>query len=115
MLDILGWQLREGARIALYLTDTSALPQVSFERIAKPPDVLIIGALRDTYHETHFNFDRAINTGLALGAKSIYLTHICHDFRHIEIEAYCRSVCHERGITPSRIQPAYDRLKIPLD
>ncbi|MHC6203345.1 MBL fold metallo-hydrolase [Breznakiellaceae bacterium SP9] len=114
-LDILGWQLCEGERIALYLTDISALIQTSFERLAKPPDVLIIGALRDTYHETHFNFDRAINTGLSLDAKSIYLTHICHNFRHIEIEAYCHRVCHERGITPSRIQAAYDGLKILFD
>ncbi|GHU49925.1 MBL fold metallo-hydrolase [Spirochaetia bacterium] len=115
ILDILGWQLREGKRIALYLTDTSALPQTSFERIAKPPDVLIIGALRDTYHVTHFNFDQAINTGLSLGAKSIYLTHICHDFTHTEIEAYCRREYPKESSPPSRIHAAYDRLKIALD
>jgi phosphoribosyl 1,2-cyclic phosphate phosphodiesterase len=118
-LEVLGWLISEAvngqpASHALYLTDTSELPDASrgVIRGASGADsgalsVCIIGSLRRRPHATHFSFEQAINAALAIGAEHIYLTHICHDCSHSEIEAYCRQWGRNIG-------PAWDMLALEV-
>jgi phosphoribosyl 1,2-cyclic phosphate phosphodiesterase len=119
-LEVLGWLISESVNErptshALYLTDTSELPDASYDLIHSATSgaknnaisVCIIGALRLRPHATHFSFEQAIDAALKIGADRIYLTHICHDQSHREIEAYCR----ERG---RHIGPAWDMLEVEV-
>jgi phosphoribosyl 1,2-cyclic phosphate phosphodiesterase len=135
-LDILGWRIEEekaeeagnwggGGRkaggwgvgnraCAVYLTDTSAIPDSSWPLISGP-DILIIGALRTRPHETHFTFEEALDTAVKTGAPRSFLTHICHDYNHREIEAYCRSYQENRGLRRLVMGPAYDGLELIVE
>ncbi len=104
-LDILGWLFQEGEKRAAYLTDISALPEESAKGLVDL-DLLVLGALRVRPHETHLNFDQAIELARRLKPKRALLTHICHEHSHVEIEAYCGD---ER-----RIGPAYDTLIVGI-
>jgi phosphoribosyl 1,2-cyclic phosphate phosphodiesterase len=120
-LDILGWKIEEKtmdimavtAGAVVYLTDTSEIPAASRKIIGKPA-VLIIGALRIRPHETHFSFEQALNAALEIGAKRIWLTHICHDYLHEEILEYCRNFMEERGLRGISAEPSCDGLEITL-
>jgi phosphoribosyl 1,2-cyclic phosphate phosphodiesterase len=103
-LVILGWRIDEekpeskGAVSSLvYLTDASFVPQPSRGLIQKP-NALIIGGLRARPHETHFNFEQALGAALETGAQNVFLTHICHEHSHVEIEGYCNNFLSARGI-----------------
>ncbi|MDR2495372.1 MAG: MBL fold metallo-hydrolase [Spirochaetaceae bacterium] len=109
-LEILGWKVREeggAAREAVYLTDTSLIPEPSFRLIGQP-DVAVIGGLRALAHETHFSFEEALQTGVRIGAREIYLTHICHDHSHEEITALCRRFRARTACPAERVEPVYD-------
>ncbi|MDR2618256.1 MAG: MBL fold metallo-hydrolase [Treponema sp.] len=129
LLDILGWYvtsaLPEGAsspeenapkapepRGLLYLTDTSALPPETAAALPQP-EILIIGGLRVRPHSTHFNFEQALETALALGAQKVYLTHICHEHFHREIEEFCENFKKTRNLE-GEMHPAWDGLTLPL-
>ncbi|MFP3089671.1 MBL fold metallo-hydrolase [Treponema sp. TIM-1] len=110
-LDILGWKITEaGMEAAVYLTDVSHIPQVSLDLIRNPA-VFFIGGLRARPHETHFTFAQALNTARDLGAKAAYLTHICHEHSHRDIEEYCRAFQEKTG-APGFMGPAYDGLEL---
>ncbi|GHV58253.1 MBL fold metallo-hydrolase [Spirochaetia bacterium] len=114
ILDILGWKIEEDAADGVvYLTDTSEIPAASRKIIGKLA-VLIIGALRIRPHETHFSFEQALNAALEIGAKQVYLTHICHDYLHGEIVEYCRNFMKEQGLRGIPAEPSYDGLEINL-
>ena len=106
IVDILGWKISEGSKTAVYLTDVKSIPHFSLPLIQNP-DVIIIGALRLNPHATHFNFLEALEAAAEIKARSIYLTHICHDYSHREIENFCREFKEKRGIS-AVIEPAYD-------
>lgn len=113
VLDILGWSIGEDpGKTAVYLTDTSNIPEDSFRLISKP-EAAVIGGLRNSPHETHFSFAQALAAGLRIGAPHIYLTHICHDHSHQEIEAFCRSFQKARNIA-GIMQPGYDGQELLL-
>jgi phosphoribosyl 1,2-cyclic phosphate phosphodiesterase len=114
-LDILGWRISEaGTRpFALYLTDTSAIPESSLGLI-HGPDLLIVGGLREQPHETHFNFEQALGAGGAIRAKRVCLTHICHSHFHREIQEYCRRFRDDRGLGETVMEPAYDHMEVLL-
>jgi phosphoribosyl 1,2-cyclic phosphate phosphodiesterase len=112
VLDILGWKITEGTASAAYITDTSGIPASSF-RLLERPEAVIIGALRNRPHETHFSFEEALSAAAQTETGRIYLTHICHDHSHQEIEAFCRRFRHDRGFT-GIAQPAYDGLELPI-
>ena len=129
ILDILGWEVEEKSspdkKRLLYLTDTSAIPPETRRQLsAGTSRIIIIGGLRQRPHETHFCFEQALNTALDIGAKEVYLTHICHDHSHNEIEEFCRNFTHTPGqqekpgsvseIDKIEIHPAQDGLEIIL-
>jgi phosphoribosyl 1,2-cyclic phosphate phosphodiesterase len=118
ILNILGWEIREhaGDRVkgtVLYLTDTSRIPDTCFTLIHHP-DILIIGGLRVMPHKTHFTFDEALSVALTINVPQVFLTHICHEHTHQEIETYCRHFQHARGLNNISMQPAYDGLELEL-
>ena len=99
----------------VYLTDCSHINEEAFALIAEAgqPIVAIIGGLRVRPHETHFSFGEAINAGVRMKPNRIYLTHICHDFLHKEIEDYCRDFVHNYGIS-LEAEPAWDGLELEI-
>jgi len=118
-LDILGWEVREDSgKIFLYLTDTSAVPPSSLALLGssglRNSRLIIIGGLRRKHHETHFTFDEALETALGLGADRIYLTHICHEHPHSEIEKICQSFRESRKLADMDIHPAWDGMELTL-
>ena len=122
-IDVLGWKITEasenttsgnvGARM-VYLTDCSHIGKDGFSIITESaPAVAIIGGLRKRPHETHFSFEQAINAGIRMKAKRVYLTHICHDYSHCEIEDYCRGFIHNQGLS-IEAGPAWDGMELYL-
>ena len=119
-LDILGWEVREDKdKSFLYLTDTSAISTAAMRQLCEvglwQSRIIIIGGLRIRFHETHFNFEQALNTALSLGANSIYLTHICHNHSHVEIEKFCQHFkTTQSGSESVEIHPAQDGLVLEV-
>jgi phosphoribosyl 1,2-cyclic phosphate phosphodiesterase len=71
--------LRVGA--FAYLTDCSAIPEPSFA-LLEGLDVLVIDALRERPHPTHFTLAEAIDATRRIGARRTWFTHMCHDLPH---------------------------------
>jgi phosphoribosyl 1,2-cyclic phosphate phosphodiesterase len=120
-IDILGWRIdgkdgtepAAGSRGAVYLTDTSAIPAKSRPLIGSP-QVLIIGGLRMRPHATHFSFREALDAGVELGARRVFLTHICHDYTHREINRYCRDFAAARGLEDVSMEAAWDGMELDV-
>ncbi len=89
--------LRVGA--FAYLTDCSGIPDRSWP-LLNGLDTVVIGALRERPHPTHFALDQAIEAARRIGARQTYFTHMCHDLPHA-------STCAR---LPADITLAYDGL-----
>jgi phosphoribosyl 1,2-cyclic phosphate phosphodiesterase len=94
---ILGWRTGRFA----YLTDCSAIPEESWP-LLNELDVVVIDALRDRPHPTHFTLAEAIDAARRIGAARTYFTHMCHDLPHA---ATCARL-------PETMQLAYDGLVV---
>jgi phosphoribosyl 1,2-cyclic phosphate phosphodiesterase len=112
-LDILGWRIDGEGRTAVYLTDISEIPPAARKTTGRP-EVLIIDGLRTRPHETHLTFEQALTEAAALGARRVFLTHICHDYTHREINAYCQDFIKKRGLSGISMEAAWDSLTIFL-
>lgn len=82
-----------------YLTDTNYIPDESFE-LLEDLDVLVLDALREESHPTHFSFDEAVRAARRIGARQTYFIHMTHSVRHAEADARL----------PAGINLAYDGL-----
>ncbi len=98
-LPILGYRF---GRLA-YITDCSEIDEEGYERL-EGVETLVIGALRDRPHTTHFTVSEAIAASRRAGASRTILTHICHDMEHGEL---CDKL-------PADVEPAYDGMTITL-
>jgi len=87
-----------------YLTDCSAIPASSWP-LLEGVQVLVIDALRDRRHPTHFTVAEALDVIAGLRPRAAYLTHICHDLPHAATNARL----------PAGVQVAYDGLRIEID
>lgn len=94
---------REGRRRLAYFTDCQSVPREA-EEAARGCDVLVIDALRHSYHPTHMTVASAIEAARRIGARRTYFTHMCHELAHAETEA----------ALPPEIRLSYDGLKISL-
>lgn len=106
-LDILGWLFVEGNRRAAYLTDVNYVSAPSLALLSDL-DILIVGALRERPHETHYSFDQALDLIRVLAPRRALFTHLCHEHAHKDIEI----LCSQRSDRP--VSPAYDGLSIKL-
>lgn len=97
-LPVLGFRVNDVA----FCTDVSTIPDESWAKLAGL-DVLILDALRDKPHPTHFSIDQALEVVERLRPKQTWLTHISHQLEH---EATNTRL-------PASVQLAYDGLRIP--
>jgi phosphoribosyl 1,2-cyclic phosphate phosphodiesterase len=86
-----------------YLTDCSGIPDQSWP-LLEGLDTLVVDALRDRPHPTHFTVAEAVETAARVGARATYFTHICHDLPHA---ATCARL-------PAGMQLAYDGLVLDM-
>jgi phosphoribosyl 1,2-cyclic phosphate phosphodiesterase len=68
-----------------YISDVSSIPDETLERL-KDLEILIVDALRFRSHPTHFNLEQALEVVNRLKPSRTYLTHMCHDILHDEVE-----------------------------
>ncbi|MCA9132569.1 MAG: MBL fold metallo-hydrolase [Planctomycetales bacterium] len=86
-----------------YCTDTSAIPEESFDLLAGV-EIFIVDALRREPHPTHFHVDAALAAIERVAPHQAYLTHICHDLEHEETNRQL----------PAGVELAYDGLRLEL-
>ncbi len=82
-----------------YLTDCSAIPAATWPLLEGLED-LVIDALRDRPHPTHFSVAEALEVVGRVQPAHAYFTHICHDLPHAETSARL----------PANVELAYDGL-----
>ena len=96
---ILGYRLGSFA----YLTDCNHIPDGSWPLLAGVR-TLVLDALRDRPHSTHFSVSEALQVVERLAPERTYFTHICHDLPHA---ATCARL-------PAGVELAYDGLVLEL-
>ena len=96
---ILGYRVGSFA----YLTDCNAVPDPSWA-LLDGVRTLVLDALRDRPHSTHFSVDEALGVAERIGPDRTYFTHICHDLPHA---ATCARL-------PAGVELAYDGLVLDL-
>ena len=72
---------------AAYLTDVSDILYEENRESLNGIKTLIIGALRDKPHWSHFTFSQAIEAAERIGAEKVYFTHINHATSASDIES----------------------------
>ena len=99
-LAILGFRIGAFA----YLTDCNEIPAASWELLGGVR-TLVLDALRDRPHSTHFNVAQALDVVARLRPERTLFTHIAHDLAH---DATCARL-------PAGVELAYDgqMLEIP--
>jgi phosphoribosyl 1,2-cyclic phosphate phosphodiesterase len=97
--EVLGFRIGNVA----YCTDTNGIPLESWPRL-EGLDVLILDALRERPHATHFGLDEAIEAARKIGARRTYFTHVSHELDYAATNA----------ALPAGMELAYDGLRIPL-
>jgi phosphoribosyl 1,2-cyclic phosphate phosphodiesterase len=98
--SILGFRLGSFA----YLTDCSRIPDESWP-LVDGVRTLVIDALRERPHPTHFSVSEALEVVGRLSPERAYFTHVCHDLPHA---ATCARL-------PRGVELAYDGLVLEMD
>lgn len=100
-----GRRVIHGYRIGgfAYLTDCSRVPDTTWA-LLEDLDLLVVGALRERPHPTHFSVAEAIEAARRTGARRTLFTHMCHDLGHAETNARL----------PAGMALAYDGLSVSL-
>ncbi len=99
-LDIFGYRIDDFA----YMTDVKSVPDTEAEKL-KGLKVLVISALREQPHETHFNLEEALDFIAKVQPERAYLTHISHLMGfHAEVQEKL----------PKNVFLAYDNLQITV-
>lgn len=94
---------RGGRRLFAYMTDCSSVPEEAM-RVAEGAEHIVVDGLRERLHPTHMTYEKAAASVLRMRAGRGWLTHLCHDFRHVEVE----------GQLPAGVGVAYDGLVLEL-
>ena len=98
-MPVLGFRFNDVA----FCTDVSTIPEESWSKL-EGLDVLVLDALRDKPHPTHFSIDQALEVVDRLKPRQTWLTHISHSLEHEATNARL----------PANVQLAYDGLRIPF-
>ncbi len=96
-----------------YASDTGPLPEDTTERI-KNVDILAMDATfwkRNWNPNDHHSIDECIAEGMALGAKTIYLTHLC---MHYDEPITYRELCTYLERYEGRVKVALDGMTIEI-
>lgn len=86
-----------------YLTDCNAIPERSWPLVVGV-DTLVIDALREKKHSTHFSVSEALEAIERIGSRRAYLTHMAHDLGHADTNARL----------PAGVELAYDGLVLDV-
>lgn len=78
IVEVTGFAI--GRRFA-YMTDCSAIPDRTLEAV-RGVDTLVLGALRQRPHATHFNLAQAQEAAAAIGARRTFFVHMTQDVDH---------------------------------
>lgn len=87
-----------------YLTDCSRIPDASWA-LLEGLDVLVLDALRERPHPTHFSLGEAVHAAHRIAARRTLFTHMCHDLSHESTNARL----------PQGIELAYDGLVLEVE
>ena len=99
-LQVFGYRIDNFA----YLTDVKTIEENELEKL-KNLDILVVNALREEPHSTHFNLEEALNFIALVKPKKSYLTHISHLMGfHEEVQQKL----------PKNVYLAYDNLEISI-
>jgi phosphoribosyl 1,2-cyclic phosphate phosphodiesterase len=99
-LQVFGYKIGDFA----YLTDIKTIDKTEIEKIIGVK-VLVINALREEEHNTHFNLKEALDFIHLIQPKKAYLTHISHLLGfHEEVQQKL----------PENVYIAYDNLEIKI-
>ena len=96
---ILGYRLGGFA----YLTDCSRIPESSWP-LLEGLDLLVLDALREARHPTHFSLTEAVEAARRIAPRRTCFTHMCHDLAHA---ATCARL-------PEGVELAYDGLVVDI-
>ncbi|MFH5806840.1 MBL fold metallo-hydrolase, partial [Alienimonas sp. DA493] len=96
-MPILGFRFGSFA----YCTDVNEIPEESYRQL-RGVKTLVIDALRDRPHATHFSIGEALEAAERIGAEQTWLTHISTDLLHAEVESRL----------PPHVRPAHDGLRL---
>jgi len=99
-LSIFGYRIFNVA----YLTDTNNIPSESMEYL-KDLDLLVLVALQNKEHKTHFNKQQAVAMAKRIGAKRTLFTHIAHGLEHER----------DNSDLPLSMELAYDTLELDFE
>ncbi len=99
-LPILGYKFGE----LVYITDANQISEQTLEQIGRPR-VLVINAMHEKTHHSHFNLAQAIEISETIAARQTYLVHMSH-----------RMGLHatKSKALPKAIQLAHDGLEVEL-
>jgi len=99
-LQVFGYRIDDFA----YLTDVKTIAAEELQKL-KNLKVLVVNALREEPHDTHFNLEEALDFINLVKPEKAYLTHISHVFGfHEEVQKRL----------PENVFLAYDNLEITL-
>jgi phosphoribosyl 1,2-cyclic phosphate phosphodiesterase len=98
-MPILGYRFGNFA----YLTDCNRIADGSWD-LLHGLDVLVLDALRDEPHDTHFTVAEALDVIARLAPRHAYLTHMTHDLGHAATNARL----------PAGVELAYDGLVLEV-
>jgi phosphoribosyl 1,2-cyclic phosphate phosphodiesterase len=98
-LPVLGFRINNVA----FCTDVSAIPESSWP-LLEGLETLILGAIRDEPHPTHFTVAQALEVAARCRPRRMYLTHIAHSLPHESTNLRL----------PPGVQLAHDGLTIEL-
>jgi phosphoribosyl 1,2-cyclic phosphate phosphodiesterase len=99
-MPILGFRFGDFA----YLTDCNSIPDQSWP-LLRNVDTLVLDALRDKPHTTHFTIAEALDTAARLSPARTYFTHMAHDLGHADTNARL----------PPGVELAYDGLVVDIE
>lgn len=88
-LPIVGWRVEgekpDGTFPLAYCTDVSAIPTESWSRL-RGLQTLVLDALRDRKHPTHFTLEESVSAAANIAAQSTWFVHMSHDLGHAETD-----------------------------
>jgi phosphoribosyl 1,2-cyclic phosphate phosphodiesterase len=87
-----------------YLTDCNRLDDAAWP-LLEGVDTLVVDALRDRPHPTHFTVAEAVGVIEKVGPRRAFLTHMTHDLGHVATNA----------TLPAGVELAYDGLVLDVD
>ncbi len=99
-LPVMGFRIEDFT----YITDANLIPESEKSKIAGSK-VLVLNALRNEYHISHYTLEEAIAVGKELHVPEVYFVHMSHQLGfHKEVD----------GQLPPGFHLAYDGLQIHL-